>query len=76
MYLLAPASPAREHRKSIAAQYLNCRYFIIFQGLEERTQSRAGISVLSPAVAVEESVLYKKFVEAQEHYNKEMAKVV
>ena len=48
----------------------------MFQSLKERTLSRAGISVLSPAVAVEESVLYKKFVEAQEHYNKEMAKVV
>ena len=76
MHLLAPASPAREHRKSIAAQCLNYRYFIIFQSLEELTQSSAEISVLSPAVAAEESVVYKKFVEAQEHYNDELAKVV
>ena len=48
----------------------------IFQSLKERTLSRAGISVLSPALAVEESVVYKEFVKAQEHYNKEMAKVV
>ena len=42
----------------------------------ERTLSRAGISVLSPAIAVEESVVYKEFVKAQEHYDKQMAKVV
>ena len=48
----------------------------MFQSLKERTLSRAGISVLYPAMAVEESVLYKEFVKAQEYYNKEMAKVV
>ena len=48
----------------------------MFQSLKERTQSSAGISVLSPAMAVEESVVYKEFVKAQEHYDKEMAKVV
>ena len=48
----------------------------MFQSLKERTQSSAGISVPSPAVAVEESVLYKEFVKAQEYYDKKMAKVV
>ena len=48
----------------------------IFQSLKDRTLSQAGISVLSPALAVEESVVYKKFVKAQEYYDKKMAKVV
>ena len=48
----------------------------MFQSLKERTQSPDGITVFSPALVVEKSILHKEFVKAQEYYNKEMAKVV